>query len=247
MGPLFVLIFWIIAGSLLSLAGGALLVKVVALLTVRVRVGQKRALSIARVLPALGFAYLFLCILIFSFWSTARGRDWGWGDTWDTPILGNYHLMMIDVTDQGTIYDRADPNVFQNGSVMGGGPAQKNVIFGVRRFEVRPPFLLGEASPNTFTESPTTPPQTIFFVLDTRDNSREDAPNLAALQARARQMPGGPLQLQPVNVIYKRFRYTWPDLIPVLLFTIPPLVALLWLTRALLRLRRKREPLLAST
>ena len=47
MGPLFVLLFWIIAGSALSVFGGLLLACVVALLLRGVKVGRRRAILLA--------------------------------------------------------------------------------------------------------------------------------------------------------------------------------------------------------
>ena len=118
MGPLFVLIFWGIVATILSAAGGAILRAIVSAYTEGVQLGRKRALTIAGFLPAACFAYLFCCVMVFSVWSASRGRDWGWGDTWDTPIAGDYHLMMIDVTDNATIYSRSDRGAYSGeGSV----------------------------------------------------------------------------------------------------------------------------------
>jgi len=237
MGPLFVLIFWIIIGSLLSAIGGGLLACAVAFLLRGVEVGRKRAILLAGLLPAIGFAYLFVCVLLFSFWSAARGRDWGWGDTWDTPILDNYHLMMIDVTDDGTVYNHANPAVYHDGGVAG-SPQQQDVVFGVRRLEVRPPYILGAASEDQ--SFPRKPAETLFFILDTRTGLRTDLPSLSALEAAAQKL-GGPLKLKPVEAIYNRYRYGIVDLIPITLFAIPPLIALFFLMRMTLRLRATRE------
>jgi hypothetical protein len=218
--------------------GGLSLAGLVAFLTRGVKLGRKRALVISGFLPALGFAYLFACVLVFSVWSSARGRDWGWGDTWDTPILGSYHLMMIDVTDNATVYNRSDPRVYHNGSVAG-SPGQQGAIFGVHRLEVRGPFLFGAASPETFMQGGISPPETLFFILDTRSGIRTDEPSLIALGAAAQPL-GGPLKLEPVSAIYSHYRYGMIDLIPVIAFAVPPLTALILLARALLRLRATR-------
>lgn len=238
MGPLFVLVFWIVVAGVLSVLGGVLLAGVAGSLLRGVEAGRTRAMLFASILPAIGFAYLFGCVLLFSLWSAARGRDWGWGDTWDTPILGSYYLMMIDVTDKATMYNRSDPSVYRNGSVSG-SPEQKDVVFGVRRVEVRPPYLIGAASPDTFMEEPVKSPETLFFILDTRDGSRADEPSLAALESAAEKL-GGPLKLEPVDAVYNRHRYRAIDLVPVTVFAIPPLIAFILLTRAFLKLRATR-------
>jgi hypothetical protein len=239
MGPLFVLLLWTMVAGVLSVVGGLCLTGLVAFLTRGVGLGRRRALWIAGALPAAGFAYLFGCVVVFSIWSIARGRDMGWGDSWDTPILGDYHLMMIDVTDQGTVYNRADPSVYGGGSVDW-RPGQQDVISGVRRLEVRPPFLFGAANPETFMGVPEKSPKTVFFVLDTRSGTRTDEPTLAVLEADAKRS-GGPLKLEPVDVVYGRNRYGKGDLIPVVLFAVPFLIALFILARALFRLRATRS------
>lgn len=164
----------------------------------------------------------------------------GWGDSWDTPILGDYHLMMIDVTDQGTVYNRADRTVYRGDSVSW-SPGQQDVIAGVRRLEVRPPFLFGTANPETRMGDSEKSPETVFFALDTRSGARTDEPTLAGLEAEA-QRSGGPLKLESVNVVYGRYRYEKVDLIPVVLFALPLLTALFLLARALFRLRATRPP-----
>lgn len=230
MGPLFVVLFWLIVGSVFSVVGGLLLALVARFLLRNVPAGRKLATVIAAVLPAAGFAYLFVCVLLFSVWSGARGRDWGWGDTWDTPILGNYHLTMIDVTDEG----------FVDYEAQSSRGVSQTVAIGVRRLEVRPPYLIGAAAPKSITTYPQRSPETLFFILDTRSGTRKDFKTLAELDIAARQL-GGPLRLESVDAIYNHYRYGLIDLIPVGLFAIPPLTAGIFLLRAFLKLRATRN------
>jgi hypothetical protein len=231
MGPLFVILFWAIIGSVVGLLASVVLVAIVRRVTCHITAGRKRALTIARVLPFVGLGYLFVCVVLFSIWSSARGRDWGWGDTWDTPILGAYHLMMIDVTDRGTVYDSSDPRVARGGSVSG-SPADQDVLFGVRRLEIRPPFIIGAAAPAADTGFEENPPETVFFRMDTRDRTRIDKKTLAELEQIT-----GRTTLKPVNNIYGSLRYTIIDLIPFIVFAILPIAAAWYLLRALSRLR----------
>jgi hypothetical protein len=195
---------------------------------------KERAVRIARWVPAMGFAYLLLGVVAFSVWSSARGRDWGWGDTWQTPVLGNYSLIMVDVTDQGTIFDRTDADVFSHGTV-GNALGRRDVIFGVRRMEVRAPYLIGTAAPSALDDAAGAP-ETLFFILNTRTGIRTDEGSLAALQAEAEKL-GGRLKLQSVKDIYSQFRYGKADLIPLLALAIPPVVGSWFLIRWFLRLR----------
>jgi len=245
MGPVFVVFGWMIVATILCVIGGLILAGLVSIILRGVESGRIRAILIAGFLPAAAFAYLFGCLLVFSIWSSARGRDWGWGDTWDTPILGDYHLMMIDVTEQGTVYNRTDSRAYREGSVSS-APGDRGVIFGVRRLEVRPPYLIGAASPEAFMEYPVKSPETLFFILDTRSGQRKDEPSLTELETAAQQL-GKPLKLQSVNSVYGAYRYGWIDLIPLVAFAIPPFAALIWLVRELLKLRAKRPRLASSS
>jgi hypothetical protein len=147
-------------------------------------------------------------------------------------------MEMIDLMDTAIIYNKADPSVYQDGQVRGSQNDQ-DIVFGVRRLDVRPPLLLGAASPDSWVDHPANPPETLFFILDTRTGKRTDEASLDALQADAIQF-GGPLKLEPVSTVYGHYRYGKADLIPGIAFAIPPIIALFFLTRALLRLRATR-------
>jgi hypothetical protein len=164
----------------------------------------------------------------------------GWGDSWDTPILGNYHLLMVDDTDQGTVYDRDDPRVYSNGSV-GSADGDRDVIFGVRRLEVRPPWLLGTAAPKDFMNEPADSPDTLFFILDTRTGLREDEHSFESLKSAAQKL-GAPLHLETVEAVYNARRYDKADLLLLVLLSMPPILACVFLMRALIRLCRSRPP-----
>lgn len=236
MGPLFVILFWAVVGSVLGALASAVLVAIVSGLTRRAIAGRKRAMVTAAVLPFAGLAYMFVCVIIFSVWSSARGRDWGWGDTWDIPILGTYHLMMIDVTDRGTVYDKSDPRV-AHGSSVGGGPNDQDAIFGVRRLELRPPYIIGAAATESFTSFEEKPAETIFFRMDTRNRTRIDKASLNELEQIT-----GKTNLKPVDAVYSSLRYSKVDLIPLFVFSILPIATIWYLLRALLRMRATAHP-----
>ncbi len=226
MGPLFVLFIWLVTAGVVAVIGGWALSRLVRILTRGVQPDERRmrAIRIAEFIPACGFAYLFLCLGLFSIWSTARGRDMGWGDSWDTPILGGYHLTMVDVTEQGSIR-----------------LADRDVVSGVRRLEVRPPYIFGTASPQAVTEEPIVSPETLFFVLDTRTGTRADAASLDALQNAALKS-GEPLRLESVEAVYGHYRYQRAELIVLVIFAIPPFIAAWFFFRLLIRVRSARPP-----
>ena len=213
------MVFWLFVACVLGIGGGLALSGAVAFLRPGSRDHRQMATRIVRWLPAMGFAYLLGCIVLFAAWSGARGRDWGWGSTWVTPVLGNYSLVMLDTTEHATLYDRTDAGT------SGDGPfstsARRDVILGVRRLEVRPPYLIGAASPVSLSGDALPGAENRFFILDTRSGSRVDEASLPALQAAAQKL-GGPLKMEPVKAVYGHSRYDKADLIPLVAFLIPP-------------------------
>ncbi len=235
LGPIFLLLFWLLVACVLAVGGGLALSGAVAFSLPGLHTERQRAIRIARWVPAMGFAYLFICVAGFSLWSSARGRDVGWGDTWQTPVLGNYSLRMVNVTDAGTIFDRTDPDLGPRGS-MARALGHRDFILGVRRMEVRGPYLLGTASPDAVPDEPRKGAETLFFILDTRTGLRTDLDSLAALQTAAQGF-GGPLKLESIKAVYLRYRYGKADFIPLVAFAILPGVGLWFLMRWFRRLR----------
>lgn len=219
--------------AVFAVGGGLALSGAAAFLHPAGRDDRQQATRIVRWLPAMGFAYLCSCILIFSLWSSLRGRDLGWGDTWNTPILGDYSMTMADTTDHATLYDHTDPGSFTTGGAAPSS-ARRDVIPGVRQLEVRSPYLIGTAVQDQPLASRGS--ASLFFILDTRTGTRTDLPSLPALQAAALHL-GAPLRMLPVKTVYKRCRYTSADLLPLMVFAIPAVIGF-WLVGSwFLRLR----------
>jgi hypothetical protein len=198
---------------------------------------KQKAARIARWVPAMGFAYVSGCVLLFSLWSSARAKDGALGNTWETPLLGNYSLRITGVPDQGMIFDRTDHDVASQGRVES-AMGRRNAIVGVQQLEVRAPYVLGVASANAFQEQPAASPKPLFFILDTRTGIRSDEASLAALQSSALSL-GSPLKLSTVKDVYRRYRYDELDLIPLFAFFIPPIAGSWLLVRWFRRPRGK--------
>ncbi len=239
MGPMFILMFWALAATVLSVIGGAVLGGTVWLLTRKLIRGRKRAITIAALLPAAGFAYLFCCVAIFAIWSMAQGKDMGWGDSWDTAVLANYNIEMIDVTDHGVLYNRADKNVSDGDGSLHFNPSDRDVIDGVRRLQVADPYIFGAVGPDDFARQGAPSPENRFFIMDTRSNSRTDYPSLADLDNAARSLRS-PLALQPTEAVYNQHRYSRLDLLLGGLLALPPIVVAIILVRLLIGLYRPK-------
>ena len=106
MGLGFVLLFWAVAGTVAAAAGAATLGITAELLTRGVANGRRKVIIAACLFP-------FVCLgwggAVFVFQAAVNEallhRDLGLGDTWHAPLPNGYQIMMIDVTDQGWVYN----------------------------------------------------------------------------------------------------------------------------------------------
>jgi hypothetical protein len=74
-------------------------------------------------------------------------------------------------------------------------------------------------------------------MIDTRTGERQNFGDQGALQDVA-LTKGVHLRLEPIFYVYRRYRFTWFDLLAALLLMMPPVTALFLLGRDTLRLRR---------
>ena len=81
-----------------------------------------------------------------------------------------------------------------------------------------------------------------YFLLDTQLGKQTQFQNYDALRHRALELGIEP-NLQPINTVYSKFRFSWFDVFAGLLFCLPPLLGFLLLIRWIVRLRRTRPPL----
>src|SRR5438128_5108764 len=145
MGIGFVLFFWAIAGTILACVGALVLGGVTAFVTEGAPKSRRRAIVLASAFP-------FVCLgwagLIFVFQALVNGfvlhRDAGLGDTWECPLPNGYAITMIDVTDQGWVYN---PRT-QSGGGIG---EQEDAVAGVRTLQVAGRYVLGASDSHSFS------------------------------------------------------------------------------------------------
>jgi len=143
---------------------------------------------------------------------------------------------MIDVTDQGWVYN---PKT-QPGSGVG---EQEDAVAGVRNLQVVGRYILGATDSKAFENlGKDTNQVDAYFLLDTQSGKRKQFQNYDALRLSALELSIEP-NLQPINTIYSKFRFSWFDIVAGLLFCLPPVIGVLLLIRWIVRLRRMR-PLL---
>jgi len=137
MGIVVVLIFYAIALTIAASVGAVILGSASYLLTRQLWPKSKRAVLVSILFP-------YLCVAFASAWFASYAfinyevfhRDPGLGDTWETPLPNGYALMMIDTTDQGTVYDPKTQTGVD--SVVG-----RDAVFGVRQLQISNELIFG--------------------------------------------------------------------------------------------------------
>jgi hypothetical protein len=226
MGLGFVLVFWLIAGSVIAAIGAAMLGAITSLLTRGLGESRRPIIRTARLLP---FACLVWAGLIFIAQAAVNAgllhRDVGTGDSWYAPLPNRYQIVFVDVTDQGTVRPE--------GSYGG--------IHGVRLLQVSGPYLFGGLDTNAFgSDRDNNTHVDSYFVLDTRTGKRTDEANLKALTLEVSRL-GVSLHLEPIYKVYSRYRFTWFDVVAGCMLVLPPLAALIGLGTWIMQIRRNPQ------
>lgn len=169
--------------------------------------------------------------------TTFLHRDIGLGDSFYCPLPNGYSILMIDVGDQGTVYNP------KTQMVKGEVTDQGDVISGVTRLQVAGPEILGEYDTRyAETPGPNNARLSRYFLLDTRTGNRTDFPTKDALRVAATHR-GITLKLEPIFSVYRRYRVTWFDILAVCLLVLPPVIAIALFFRSIARLRYRPNPL----
>lgn len=234
MGIGIVLIFWAVAGTILAGTGALVFGGATTFLTRRAE-NRKPVVITAIVFP---FACLGWAAALFIFQAIVNGsllhRDMGLGDSWECPLPNGYAIMMIDVTDNGWVYN---PKTQSGGGV---GEAE-DAVAGVRKVQIAGRYILGASDSHWFgSDNEASTHTDLYFLLDTRTGKRNNFTNPQEL-ARAASQLGISLKLENIDAVYSRYRFTWFDVLVGLLLVVPLAVYFVLLVRRIVRLRRTRS------
>jgi hypothetical protein len=237
MGIGFVLLIWAVAGTILAGIGTLLFGGLTSLLTRKVTRGRRRVIIAAGLLP---FACLIWAGALFVFQALVNEgvlhRDPGLGDTWHCPLPNGYALMMIDVTDQGWVYN---PKT-QPGDGVG---EQDDAVAGVRIVQIAGRYIAGGSDTRSFQHLGQNSSEVdSYFLLDTQTGKQTKFKSYGELLQAASQLPIQ-LDLKPIDHVYSQYRFTKFDVFVGLLLAIPPLLAVGLLVWWIVRLRRIDETL----
>lgn len=232
MGLLFVLMLWAIVGSVVAAIGAAVYGGSAAFFTRGTKEGRRRVVIAAGLFPfvCLGWgAGVFVFQAIVS--EVLLHRDIGLGDTSHCPLPNGYQIVMIDVTDQGWVYN---PKT-QPGS---GISERDDAIAGVRTLQVADQYVLGGTDSKAFDHQwQETDKVDGYFILDTVAGKHANFSTFDQLHARAKELKITP-ELQPIYTVYSKYRFSWFDVFAGFLFCVPPLAGTVLLIVWVRRLRR---------
>jgi hypothetical protein len=225
MGIGIVLLFWAVVCGTLAGIGMLVLGGSTAYLTRGVAKGRRRAIMAAGLFPfaCLGWgALIFLVQWVVN--ESVFQRDPGLGDTWTCPLPNGYALLMIDVTDEGWIYNP------KTQGTNGGVGEQEDAVAGVRMVQIAGQYILGGKDTNSFeNRNKEMAPVDSYFLLDARTGKRSNFSTYEALREAALQLRIQP-NLEPINAVYSRYRFTWFDVLVGILF-FGALLLLRWIAR----------------
>lgn len=234
MGILFVLIIWAVVGVILAGIGILVLGRATDYFTRGVERGRRKAMIAAALFPVvcLGWAGT---VFVFQ-WAVNEGlldRDPGLGDSWTCPLPNGYQLLMIDVPDEGCIY-----NPKTQRGIVG---AREDAVIRVRVVQVAGRYILGGLDSRPFGPAGNEGGEVdSYFVLDTGTGKHVTYSTYDALREAAAQLGVIQVNLQPIEAVYHRYRFTRFDVLVGFLLFVPPLLSAGLLVLWIIRLRKSR-------
>ncbi len=227
MGIGFVLLVYTVVLTGAATAGAAVLGHVSYRLT-----RNSKAVVVSAVFP-------FLCVAFAAGWfviyaavnSEVFHRDAGLGDSWETPLPNGYALMMIDTTDQGTVYN---PKT-QDGS--GSVSSKDDAVFGVRQLQVSKNLIFGARDSKSFEHfDQESNVVDAYFELNTDKITHTEFKSLDELKRQAAS-EGVTLQLREFDSVFGDFRNTWFDWLAGAVLLLSPTIGFFFLARWVWSLR----------
>ena len=235
MGIGFVLLIWAVLGTIVAVVAAVACSGLAALFTRSVPKGRNTVIAAAALLP-------FACLAWGAFVFVVQGvvnegflhRDVGLGDGSYCPLPNGYRILMIDVSDNGWVYNP------QTQPYRDGVAEREDAIAGVRKLDVAGRYILAAADSGAWTKTmPSDADVDSYVLLDTQSGKQTRFDDYGALRSAALRLGIEP-RLQQIFDVYRKYRFTWFDVVAGLLFCIPPLVAWLLLIAWIIRLRRTR-------
>ena len=226
MGIGVVLIFYAVVLTIAASIGAVVLGMASYTLTRHSGPNRKRAIFASVLFP-------FVCVAFAGGWFIAYWvinyevfhRDPMLGDTWQTPLPNGYALMMIDTTDQGTVYNPKTES--GDGSISG----RDDAVFGVRQLQVSNGRIFGARDSGYFGRiGQESKAVDTYFELDTTQKTHTEFKSLDELQKRAAS-EGVILKLREFQSVFGDYRTTWFDYLAGSILLLVPSIGFFVLAR----------------
>jgi hypothetical protein len=239
MGITVVLIFYAVALTIVASIGAVVFGSTSYVLTKHSGSKRKRAVFVSALFP-------FVCVAFAGGWFItysvinyeAFHRDPMLGDTWETPLPNGYALMMIDTTDQGTVYNPKTQS--GDGLVVG----RDDAVFGVRQLQVSKKLILGARDSGYFDRiGQDSKAVDSYFELDTTNNSHTEFKSLDELKKHAAG-EGITLHLREFQSVFGDYRMTWFDYIAGAILLLIPMIGFVVLARWVWK--QRTQPMVTS-
>lgn len=235
MGITVVLIFYAVGLTVAASAGAVLLAVATYLLTRNATSQRKRAVIASGLFP-------FICVAYAGGWFVTYAvvnyevfqRDPGLGDSWETPLPNGYALLMIDTTDQGTVYDP------KTQAYRGSVTSREDAVFGVRQLQVSGKLIFGARDSGYFDRiGQESKLVDSYFELDTAKYSHAEFKSLDQLRSKA-AADGVTLNLRDFESVFSDYRTTWFDYFAGIILIAVPMLGFLTLARWVWKIRQSR-------
>ena len=226
MGIAVVLIFYSVVLMVAASIGAVALGLLSSALTRHAGPKRKRAVILSALFPYACVA--FAGAWFIAYWAMNEGvfhRDPMLGDTWETPLPNGYALIMIDTTDEGTVYNPKTRS--GNGSIW----SRNDAAFGVRQLQESNGLIFGARDSGYF--GPIGQDSKIvdtYFELDTTKDTQTEFKSLEDLQHRAAS-EGIQLHLREFQSVFGDYRTTWFDYLAGAILLLIPIGGFLMLAR----------------
>jgi len=221
-----VLLLYAIVLGVLAMVGSAILVAIATWVTRPARNRRKMAIIASAAFPFGCVAFAGVWFILYAVINYAVfHRDPGLGDTWETPMPNGYALMMIDVTDEGTVYNPKTQGGYD--SVVSG----QDTEFGVRQLQVSGTRIFGARDSGYFGRiGQNSSAVDTYFELNTDQGMPIEFKTIDELSRHA-AAEGVTLKLRDFASVFRDYRTTWFDYFAGLVLLFSPIVAFLFLVR----------------
>lgn len=160
-------------------------------------------------------------------------RDAGLGDSWRCPLPNGYSILMIDQTENGWVYNpRTQP-----GGAVG---EEQDAVSGIQQLQLVGPYVLGNRN-DAWGEAGSDKSKTkvSYFILDSNEGTHVSFASEQDFEEAAAKLGVTTIQLEPIDVVYGRYRGTWFDTFAGFLFFVPPLIGSIGLVVWVMRVRKR--------